>query len=109
MCLEELGDAFHVFVLGQVCLPFRIALQTNIKLVMFGENGEAEYAGDPATLDKPLVSTKEFDRLYFKGSNIDELVDFAKSEKKYFSTDFSTSDLDLYKIPNIEDLINNGI
>ena len=109
LCLEELGDAFHIFVLGQVCLPFRIALQTNIKLVMFGENGEAEYAGDPATLDKSMIPTEEFDRLYFKGSNIDELVEFAKNEKKYFDKGFCSSDIDLYKIPDINLLIKNGI
>ena len=27
LCFEELGDAFHVFVLGQVCFPFHIALK----------------------------------------------------------------------------------
>ena len=54
LCFEELGDAFHVFVLGQVNFPFHMALKLNINLVFYGENGELEYAGDPKFKDKPF-------------------------------------------------------
>ena len=40
LCLEELGDAFHVFVLGQISYPFHIALEMNIIIrFAYGENG----------------------------------------------------------------------
>ena len=54
LCFEELGDAFHVFVLGQISYPFQLAVKLDIPLVFYGENGEAEYAGDPEFSDKPL-------------------------------------------------------
>ena len=54
LCLEELGDAFHVFVMGQVSFPFHIALKMGIKLVFYGENGELEYASDPNNIDKMI-------------------------------------------------------
>ena len=40
LCLEELGDAFHVFVLGQVSYAFHIATKFGIELVMFGETAK---------------------------------------------------------------------
>ena len=35
LSFEELGDAFHVFVLGQVSFPFHIAKLLNINLVFY--------------------------------------------------------------------------
>ena len=38
LCFEELGDAFHVFVLGQISYPFQMAVKLGIPLVFYGEN-----------------------------------------------------------------------
>jgi hypothetical protein len=46
LTFEEIGDAFCPFGYGQACYAFHIALQFGIKLVFFGENGEAEYGGE---------------------------------------------------------------
>ena len=59
LCFEQLGDAFHVFVLGQVNYPFQIASKLGVKLVFYGENGELEYAGDPKFIDRPYKPAKE--------------------------------------------------
>ncbi len=110
LCLEELGDAFHVFVLGQVSYPFHIALQMKIKLVFYGENGELEYSGDPKHVDKPFRSVTEWSEQYFKGSNLEELINFGLKEKDYLSKDnFSNSDLTFYKPPSQEQLLDAGI
>tara|TARA_B100000700_G_scaffold327988_1_gene444283 strand:+ start:15 stop:905 length:891 start_codon:yes stop_codon:yes gene_type:complete len=110
LCLEELGDAFHVFVLGQVCYPFHIALKMNIKLVFYGENGELEYAGDPKNLDKPYKPISEWNSNYFKGSNLNELIKFGLEKKDYLSNkDFSNSDLKFYLPPNEQKLLEAGI
>jgi N-acetyl sugar amidotransferase len=109
LSFEEFGDAFHVFVLGQVSYAFHIAIKFNIPLVMFGENGEAEYAGDPKITDKPFIPSKEFQRLYFKGTELDELVKFGIENKDYFSKNIKTSDLDFYKPPSINDLKKSKI
>ena len=110
LCFEELGDAFHVFVLGQVNFPFYMAMKLNISLVFFGENGELEYAGDPKHKDKPFKPAEEWVKQHFKGVTFDELIKIGKKNKKYFSNiDLNNLDLTYYKVPNISDLKKNKI
>jgi len=109
LSFEEFGDAFHIFVLGQYSYAFHMAIKFNIKLVMFGENGEAEYAGVPSAIDKPFIPAENFNNLYFKGTSIDELVDYGIKNKKYFDKDINKSDLDFYKPPLLDDLKKAGI
>lgn len=110
LCFEELGDAFHVFVLGQVNFPFHMALKLNINLVFYGENGELEYAGDPKYKDKPFKPMSEWTNQHFKGSNFNHLIKFGFKNKKYFSkNDIKSGDLDFYKIPNLSKLNKAGI
>src|SRR5262245_34091344 len=72
-CLELVGDPFHAFVMGQIAYPFRVALETGIKLVFYGENGEAEYAGGMSTheskavKDLPGMPLEYFDERFLKG------------------------------------------
>lgn len=110
LCLEELGDAFHVFVLGQYCFPFHMALKFKIKLVFYGENGEAEYAGVPESEDIPFKPFEMLKDHHFKGSDIEELVEYGIKNKKYLKKeDFNKGDLDFYKLPNLKDLKEAGI
>ena len=110
LCLEELGDAFHVFVLGQVSYPFHVATQLGISLVFYGENGEAEYAGDPQYFDKPYKPTSEWLDQYFKGTTFRELLDYGIKNKEYFNkNDFTESDLKYYEPPSIEIMKKNNI
>ena len=109
LSFEEFGDAFHVFVLGQISYAFHIAAKFGIKLVMFGENGEAEYAGDPTVIDRPLVPASDFQRLYFKGMSLKETVEFGNQNKSYFDIDPNSEDLSFYEPPSLETLMNAGI
>jgi N-acetyl sugar amidotransferase len=110
LCFEELGDAFHVFVMGQVSYAFHIALKFGVKLVFFGENGEAEYSGDPECADKPYRASEEWTRRYFKGVTLRELLKFGLENKDYLSKkDFSESDLIFYEPPSPEELKKAGI
>ena len=110
LCFEELGDAFHVFVLGQVNFPFYMAMKLNISLVFYGENGELEYAGDAKHKDKPFKPAEEWVKQHFKGVSFDELIKIGKKHKKYFKDiDFDNLDLSYYKIPKISDLQKSKI
>jgi N-acetyl sugar amidotransferase len=110
LCFEELGDAFHVFVMGQLSYAYHIALKFGIKLVMFGENGEFEYAGDPEGADRPFIPTEEWTRRYLKGCTLKELIDYGLKNKDYLSEDdIRDSDLILYQPPNTDELLKNGI
>ena len=105
LCFEELGDAFHVFVLGQVNFPFHMALKLNINLVFYGENGELEYAGDPKHKDKPYKPMSEWTNQHFKGSNFNHLLKFGLKNKKYLSkNDIKNGDINFYNIPNLNKL-----
>ena len=110
LCFEELGDAFHVFVLGQVCYPFQLAVRLGIKLVFFGENGESEYAGDPEFTDKPYKPSEVWSEHFFKGASFRELLAYGLKHKNYLSEDdFTESDLLFYEPPPVEDLHKAGI
>ena len=110
LCLEELGDAFHVFVLGQVCFPFHVAINYNIKLVFYGENGEAEYSGDPIFYNKPYKPASEWVERYFKGSTFRELINYGLKNKDYFNEkDFNEVDLKYYEPPKLKDMEAHGI
>ena len=105
LSLEELGDAFHVFVLGQNSYPFHMATKLGVKLVFYGENGEAEYAGDPDYADKPCKPRKEWLNQHFKGVTFRELLDYGLKNKDYLSEeDFADSDLMFYEPPSAEEL-----
>lgn len=107
LCFEELGDAFHTFVMGQISVPFHIAIKFNINLVFFGENGELEYAGDPNYVDKPYKPHKEWLIQHFKGVNFEELIQFGLKNKKYIKEieKFIKKDnLWFYKPPSALDL-----
>jgi hypothetical protein len=42
----HMGDNFQPFIYGQTNFPLKMAVQHNISLIMYGENGEVEYGGD---------------------------------------------------------------
>ena len=113
LCFEEFGDAFHTFILGQVYFPVHIALKLNIKLIFYGENGELEYAGDPASKDKPYKDFLEDEAWingYLKGTPINELVKYGIENKDYMKgTIFNKSDLKFYNPPEKKEMLDKGI
>ena len=113
LCFEEFGDAFHVFVLGQIYFPIHMAVKFNIKLIFYGENGEVEYAGDPSSKDRPYTSFLENEKWmkgYLKGTSIEDLVNFGIINKDYIKKeDINSSDLEFYKPPSKNEMIGKGI
>ncbi|MBU1196105.1 MAG: N-acetyl sugar amidotransferase [Proteobacteria bacterium] len=110
LCFEELGDAFHVFVMGQVSYPFHLAVKLGIPLVFYGENGEAEYAGDPNFADKPYKPSEEWVNQHFKGVTFRELLEYGLKNKDYLSEDdYAQSDLIFYEPPSVAELEKAGI
>lgn len=110
LAFEELGDAWQPFAYGQMCYAFHIAVKFGIKLIFFGENGEAEYGGDPKNNYRPLHPLEDWASLYFKGTTVDDLVEYGLKDKNYFSSeDFDKSDLTFYRPPAVDILKNEGI
>ena len=75
LALEFYGDPFIPFIYGQLSWPMNAAVRYHVPLVMFGENGEAEYGGDPAANDKPCWSDADWERVYMKGAGVDRLLE----------------------------------
>jgi N-acetyl sugar amidotransferase len=103
LAFEELADAWQPFAYGQVYYAFHMALKMGIKLVFWGENGEAEYGGDPKNNYASGMPWEDFSELYLKGATVDHLVDIGLDKKDYFTTDdFDPSDLTFYRPPPID-------
>lgn len=74
LAFEFYGDPFQPFVYGQLCWPMHVAAQNGIRLVFFGENGEAEYGGDPSANDKPCWDGDNWKRIYTKDASVRHLI-----------------------------------
>ncbi len=66
LAFEHMGDPFQPFIYGQTNFPLRIAAQEGIGLVMYGEDGEAEYGG-AVKVARPSRKPEEHDAQYFSG------------------------------------------
>ncbi len=58
LSFEKIGDPFQPFIYGQYNYPLKVALDYQIPLVMYGENGEVEYGGDMKNAFKPTRDYK---------------------------------------------------
>lgn len=68
LAFEHMGDPFQPFIYGQTNFPLRIAAQERIGLVMYGEDGEAEYGGVVKEA-RAKRSPEEHDSQYFSGKS----------------------------------------
>ena len=110
LCFEELGDAFHVFVLGQLSYPLHMAIQLGVDLIFYGENSELEYAGNPELHDDPMSPVTLEKKNNLKGVSFRELLDFGLKNKDYLNEeDFCKADLAFYESPTAENLEKIGI
>jgi len=74
LALEFVGDPFVPFIFGQLCYPLHVAVQNDVRLVFFGENGETLYGGDTAAENKPCWGSADWERVYMKGAGVDRIV-----------------------------------
>ena len=108
LAFEYIGDPFLPFVYGQLAYPMQTALRLGIPLVMYGENGEAEYGGDPAANNKPCWDQADWERVYMKGAGIGRLIDIGY-EVGALSADDETSLSGYYRPPARGELIGRGV
>lgn len=93
----HLGDPFQPFIYGQTNFPLKVAVQNNISLIMYGENGEVEYGGDMKNAERPTREITDHDKHYFSGLPPEFWT-------KYGITD---NDLHAYLPPKYEDVLKN--
>ncbi len=67
LATRHLGDPFQPFIYGQTNYPMHQAVQNNVQLIMYGENGEVEYGGDMKNANSPTRVIQDHDKHYFSG------------------------------------------
>jgi N-acetyl sugar amidotransferase len=82
LSFEILGDPFQPFIYGQANFPLQTAVNYDIPLIMYGENGEVEYGGDMKNAYKPTRDYKaDHKKHYFSGLSPEDLVEYGIDEK----------------------------
>ena len=94
-----LGEPFQGFVYGQANFPLRVAVQHEIPLIFYGENGEVEYGGDMTNAYQPMKKVNYANKHYFSSYPL-------KFWKKY---KINSSDLEIYDAPDIKSIKKIGI
>ena len=98
-----LGDAWQPFTYGQMSYAFHMALMFGIKLVFFGENGEAEYGGATWNNDKPGMPLEDWRLLYFKGADLDDLLQEGVKAGLFSERD-ARNNFHFYYPPTVEEM-----
>ena len=98
LSFKHLGDPFQPFIYGQYNFPLTVAVQNEISLIMYGENGEVEYGGDMKNAYIPNRTVEDQVRHYFSGI----------SPKDWGKYGISEEQLKLFKAPEIKKIKNNN-
>lgn len=114
LCFELLGDAWQPFAWGQMAFAFHIAERFGVKLVFFGENGEAMYSGSTTVDNLRGMPVHLWADQYFKGQTVDEVVGAAATLPPAFDPDrgleyWFSPDLAFYRPPVRRQLKRKGI
>ena len=108
--LELTGDPWISFTYGQLAWAFHVALAFDIKLIFFGENGEARYSGDPRVFNLQGMPVGLWAEQYLKGSTVDDLVRYGEEHLAWFAlSDQERLDLRWYRPPDPVKLKKAGI
>ncbi|MDG6218098.1 MAG: N-acetyl sugar amidotransferase [Candidatus Thermoplasmatota archaeon] len=107
--LEAVGDPFLPFIYGQMSFAFHIALKFDIKLIFFGENGEAEYGGSTKNNYLPYMPIEDWADLYWKGATVDDIIAWGVEKNIINQDDYNESDLIYYRPPPVDELKKHNI
>ena len=93
----HLGDPFQPFIYGQTNYPMKVAVQHNVQLIMYGENGEVEYGGDMKNAFVPTRQIADHDSHYFSGLPPEFWIEHG----------VSPADLSAFEAPPYESIVAN--
>jgi len=101
MCFETLADGWAGFGMGQMAYPHWLAHQLNVPYVIYSENGEGQYSGDPEVFNLRGMASGLWAEKYHKGRTIDDLVNFGLAYGYLDRKDFTESSLAWYRPPPV--------
>jgi len=109
LCFELVGDPWQPFTFGQKMWAYHIAKGFGIPLIFYGENGELEYGGSVKYKHRPKEGPEEYDNFYFKGANVDKIVQVGIERGLFNKKDIEQDTFRLYKSPPTDEIIKSGI
>jgi N-acetyl sugar amidotransferase len=98
LAFKHMGDPFQPFIYGQTNFPMKMAIQHNVQLIMYGENGEVEYGGDMKNAFSPKREIADHDGHYFSG----------RPPEFWESHGLSKADLAPFSAPSMEKIKANN-
>lgn len=98
LSFKHMGDPFQPFIYGQTNFPLHVAIQNNVSLIMYGENGEVEYGGDMKNAFKPTRDIADHDKHYFSGLPPEFWEEHGVNK----------NDLYPFQSPKYENIVNNN-
>ena len=107
LAFELKGDAWEPFTYGQKAWAFHVATRFNVKLIMYGENGELEYGGSEKYKHLAKEGPEEWEYEYFKGANVDDLAEIGLERGYFKNNEILKNTLQLYKAPNPDSIIKS--
>lgn len=81
---RDIGEPFQPFVYGQSNFPLSIALAYNVKLIMYGENGEVEYGGDMKNAYIPTRTMSDYSKHYFSNLSPNDMKKYNLNDRDLF-------------------------
>lgn len=98
LAFKYLGDPFQPFIYGQTNFPLIMAIQHNVSLIFYGENGEVEYGGSMKNAFSPTREVTDHDEHYFSGM----------PPEFWENHGVKGADLTPFKTPKFEDIKRNN-
>ena len=95
----EMGFPYYGWLISIMSAVIKLAVNFNIPLIVYGEDGEVEYGGSDKTKNIPLYSIDYMKRVYFEGG-YDKVINRVLQDK-----DIKENDLYFFKFP-YDDLVN---
>tara|TARA_E500000331_G_C17021361_1_gene610927 strand:+ start:33 stop:731 length:699 start_codon:yes stop_codon:yes gene_type:complete len=83
-----------------------MSIQNKIPLIFYGESGEVEYGGNTKNINKSFETTEDFDELYFKGTNLKNLINIGLQNKIIDKNDLQTN-LEFFSPPTLNLIKDN--
>ncbi|MGI2124256.1 N-acetyl sugar amidotransferase [Shewanella baltica] len=92
----EKGFPYYGWLIAIKTAVIQTAMNFNIPLIFYGEDGEVEYGGSTESKDNPLYNIEYMKRVYFEGG-YDKVFDIILGDK-----DVSDGDLAFWRFPTDE-------
>jgi len=99
----EKGFPYYGWLIAIMAAVIRVALNFNIPLIFYGEDGEVEYGGSTESKNRSLYNVEYMKRVYLEGGH-EKILDMIEDDE-----DISEADLLFFRFPNEEEMFEKEL